>query len=176
VVDDRRSYRDRRKSDRDEDASGLLFVVFGCGEYQFAIAKDKVLAIAAPPRLIPVPYSRPWFAGIASIHGYVASVTDLSGYLGLTAALDKDSARVLLLRHNGSYIGLLVDAVFGVMECQPCERSRGLYPLDVEQFVTGQRCADGQCYDEFDSQHLLNDQRFLDAIDGSMMSSSMALS
>ena len=171
MVEDRRSYRDRRKVDRDEDDSGSLFVIFGCAEYQFAIAKDTVLAISAQPRLVPVPFSQPWFSGMASIHGYVASVTDLSAYLGLPAARDKDSARLLLFKHDGSHVGLLVDSVLGVMECQHCERSRAFYPLDIEQYMTGQRCADGQCYDEFDLQRLLNEQRFLDAIDSSMVSS-----
>lgn len=170
-MEDRRSHRDRRKSDRDEVGNSSLFVIFGCADYRFAIAKDKVLAIGAQPRLVPVPLSQPWFGGVASVHGYVASITDLSAYLGLAAARDQDGARLLLFEHDGSHTGLLVDAVEGVIECQPCERSRAFYPLDIEQYMMGQRCADGHCYDEFDLQRLLNEQRFLDAIDRSLVSS-----
>ena len=164
-MEDRRSYRDRRKSDRFNLDAGELFVVFRCADYQFVIANSDILSVTAQPRLVPIPRSQPWFAGVASVDGYTTSVTDLCAYLGLQAAQGKAHARLLLLKHNEHYIGLLVDAVVGVMECQPCERSRAFYPLEVEQFMISQRCADGQCYDEFDVRRLLNERRFYDAVE-----------
>ncbi|MBL1432089.1 MAG: hypothetical protein COC09_04490 [Gammaproteobacteria bacterium] len=168
-MEDRRRYTDRRKTGRDQEQNELLYAIFVCGDYRFAIAKEHILAISVQPNVVPMPFSRSWFIGIASIHGYIASVTDLSAYLGLSAACEKDGARVLLLGHDGCHFGLLVDAVQGVMECQPCERSRAFYPLDIEQYMQGQRCADGQCFDQFNVKQLLNEQRFLDAIDRSQL-------
>ncbi len=173
-MEDRRSSRDRRKADRDQEVNGLLYAIFDCGEYHFAIAKNKILAISVQPSFVPMPHAQSWFVGICSIQGYVASVTNLREYLGLPAVRDQDSTRVLLLKHDGGHVGLLVDAVLGVMECQPCERSRAFYPLNIEQYMLGQRCADGQCYDEFDWQRLLSEQRFLNAIDDSLMPLSKA--
>lgn len=164
-MEDRRRYSDRRRVDREHGANALLYVVFSCGEYRLAVAKDDVLAISTLPTLVPMPFSRSWFAGVASIHGYVANITDLSDYLGMAAALEQEANRVLLFKQGSDYCGLIVDAVSGVIECQPCERPRSFYPLDIEQYMQGQRCADGECYDEFDIYKLLAEQRFLDAID-----------
>lgn len=168
-MEDRRRYSDRRRVDREHGANALLYAIFSCGEYRFAVAKDHVLAISALPAIVPMPFSRSWFSGVASIHGYIASITDLSEYLAMPAASKQESSRVLLFKHGSDHFGLIVDAVHGVIECQSCERPRSFYPLDIEQYMQGQRCADGECYDEFDVYKLFAEERFLDAIDDTLM-------
>ena len=164
-MEERRSYQDRRKSDRYEYDNGELYVAFRCANYQFVVENKEVLSVTAPPKFIVIPKCQPWFVGVASINGYVSNVSDLSAYLNLEPALDQESARLLLLNHEDNTFGLLVDAVIGVIECQPCERSRAFYPLEVESFTVSQRCADGQCYDEFDIRRLFHEPGFLNAVE-----------
>lgn len=168
-MEDRRRHSDRRKNDRDQEDNGSLYAIVGCGNYRFALPKQNMLAINAQSNIVPMPFSKPWFAGVASIHGYIASVTDLSEYLDLPPARDKEGARVLLMEHDGSHFGLLVDAVHGVMQCLPCERSRAFYPLNIERYMQGQCCADGQYYDEFNIRQLLSEECFIDAIDSTLL-------
>lgn len=67
------------------------------------------------PAITPVPLTRPWFRGVASIRGNLFSVVDIGAFLGGGAATPGEQARLLLLSERfrmGS--ALLVDRSLGL--------------------------------------------------------------
>ncbi len=67
------------------------------------------------PGITPVPLTRPWFRGVASIRGNLFSVVDIGAFLGGGAATPGEQARLLLLSERfrtGS--ALLVDRSLGL--------------------------------------------------------------
>lgn len=160
---DRRSYRERRRYVRVPYPQGNVFAVFSCGDHEFAVARDELVAISEVPKLLRLPLVKPWFIGMASVHGYLVNVSDLSAYLGVGSAHGKEAARLLVVRRGNACFGLLVDRLRGIIECQPCQRPRALYPLIIEQYIVAQWCAAERCFDELDCQRLLQDAVFLNA-------------
>ena len=52
------------------------------------------------PAVTPVPLTRPWFKGVASIRGSLVSVIDFGAFLGLDATAPGEQARLLLLNER----------------------------------------------------------------------------
>ncbi len=105
---------------RDGVRSFVLFTVGGMG---LALPLDSVLEILRPPALVPIPLGPPSLEGLARRRGAVLPVIGLRRVLGLAGAGageggagdgEKKAARLLILRHNGQPVGLLVDRVSGL--------------------------------------------------------------
>jgi len=79
------------------------------------------------PGITPVPLTRPWFKGVASIRGNLFSVVDIGAFLGGAGAAPGEQARLLLLSERfrmGS--ALLVDRSLGLRNPeQLSERAAG---------------------------------------------------
>jgi twitching motility protein PilI len=67
------------------------------------------------PPITPVPLARPWFRGVANIRGNLYGVVDFSVFLGGTAAVASEQARLLLLSERYRMgCALLVDRSLGL--------------------------------------------------------------
>lgn len=90
------------------EGRGLLFPLATAGE------------IFSVPALLPVPHTRPWFAGVANLRGGLHGVVDLGAFLGLRGPHPagepwREQARVLALNPSlGSHCALLVDRLAGL--------------------------------------------------------------
>lgn len=90
------------------EGRGLLFPLATAGE------------IFQVPPLLPVPHTRPWFAGVANLRGGLHGVVDLGAFLGLRGPHPagepwREQARVLALNPGlGSHSALLVDRLAGL--------------------------------------------------------------
>lgn len=90
------------------EGRGLLFPLATAGE------------IFQVPTLLPVPHTRPWFAGVANLRGGLHGVVDLGAFLGLRGPHPagepwREQARVLALNPAlGSHSALLVDRLAGL--------------------------------------------------------------
>lgn len=90
------------------EGRGLLFPLATAGE------------IFQVPTLLPVPHTRPWFAGVANLRGGLHGVVDLGAFLGLRGPHPagepwREQARVLALNPGlGSHSALLVDRLAGL--------------------------------------------------------------
>ena len=77
------------------------------------------------PNLAPVPLTRSWFAGLASVHGELQAVVDFSIFCGGTATPRSPAARLLCVGPRfGSNAALLVERVHGL------KRADVLFPAD----------------------------------------------
>ncbi|WP_188260270.1 chemotaxis protein CheW [Azospirillum tabaci] len=97
------------------------FVFFTVGGMGLALPLDSVLEILRPPALVPIPLGPPSLEGLARRRGAVLPVIGLRRVLGLagtgeggTADGETKAARLLIVRHNGQPVGLLVDRVSGL--------------------------------------------------------------
>lgn len=67
------------------------------------------------PPLLPVPLTRPWFAGIANIRGLLYSVVDFAAWRGGAPTPRNAQARLLLIgARDGSHCALLVERALGL--------------------------------------------------------------
>ncbi|MDQ2103147.1 chemotaxis protein CheW [Azospirillum isscasi] len=92
------------------------FVLFTVGGMVLALPLDGVLEILRPPALVPIPLGPPSLEGLARRRGAVLPVIGLRRVLGLAGADagERKAARLLIVRHNGQPVGLLVDRVSGL--------------------------------------------------------------
>jgi twitching motility protein PilI len=97
-----------------------------CGQRWLVDLRDAGEVIPVPP-VTPVPLTRPWFRGVASIRGNLVSVIDFAAFLGIGAASAGEQSRLLLFNERfrmGS--ALLVDRSLGLRsDEQLSERARG---------------------------------------------------
>jgi twitching motility protein PilI len=87
--------------------------------------------IFAPVPIKPVPYAKPWLAGVANLRGGLFTVVDMAVYLGLRDAIahravQPQSRLVSLGADLGLNCALLVDRLAGL-------RSEDQLPLAAEQ-------------------------------------------
>ena len=134
---------------------GLLFPLASAGE------------IFSVPVLLPVPHTRPWFAGVANLRGGLHGVVDLAAFLGLRGPHPdgepwQDQARVLALNPAlGSHSALLVDRLAGLRS--PTQLAPGPEPDGPRPAFAGAvwRDAGGRDWQEIDLAALAAHPQFL---------------
>lgn len=113
------------------------------------------------PGITPVPLTRPWFRGVASIRGNLFGVVDIGAFLGAGSATPGEQARLLLLSERfrtGS--ALLVDRSLGLRNPEELEertRGQGRAPwirAEYDDALGGQ-------WRELDVAQLVQDPEFL---------------
>jgi len=75
------------------------------------------------PRLISVPFTKPWFCGVANVRGNLYSVTDMAAYQHSGAASGDINNRVLLVAERYAFnAALLVDRVLGLRDARKWQK------------------------------------------------------
>jgi twitching motility protein PilI len=113
------------------------------------------------PGITPVPLTRPWFRGVASIRGNLFSVVDLGAFLGGGAATPGEQARLLLLSERfrlGS--ALLVDRSLGLRNPEQLQERNGAQ-RHAPWIKAEHDDAQGQHWRELDVAQLVHDPEFL---------------
>ncbi|MET0104186.1 MAG: chemotaxis protein CheW [Sedimenticola sp.] len=67
-----------------------------------------------PDAITPVPGTKGWVVGIANIRGNLLPIIDLQVFLGGKHIVIGRRSRVLVINHNGLFVGLLVGDVQGM--------------------------------------------------------------
>ncbi len=116
------------------------------------------------PGITPVPLTRPWFRGVASIRGNLYSVVDIGAFLGGGASAPGEQARLLLLSERfrmGS--ALLVERSLGLRDPEAL-RQHGENAPRRPAFVRGVFAdAHGKLWKELDIPALVEHPAFLEA-------------
>jgi twitching motility protein PilI len=118
--------------------------------------------------LLPVPHTRPWFAGVANLRGGLHGVVDLGAFLGMpgrAAALAegaRDQARLVAFNPAiGLNCALMVDRLAGLRSAEQLQvdsESLGQRPAFAGQRL---RDADGRGWQEIVLSSLAQDDQFL---------------
>ena len=113
------------------------------------------------PGITPVPLTRPWFRGVASIRGKLFGVVDIGAFLGGAGAAPGEQARLLLLSERfrmGS--ALLVDRSLGLRNPEQL-RERAVNSRRVPWITAEYEDAQGAHWRELDVPRLVQDPEFL---------------
>jgi twitching motility protein PilI len=82
---------------------------------------DEVMPL---PKLAPVPFSKPWFRGVANVRGNLYGVVDMMAYGGSGAATGTVDNRIMLVaKHFEFNVALLVDRVLGLRDARAWRQS-----------------------------------------------------
>jgi len=147
---------------RDSRASALLGVQ--AGKRNWLIDLGEAGEILTVPPLAPVPLSKPWFRGLASVRGNLFGVIDFAAFHGDPPIAPLGQARLLLVgaRHNLN-CALLVSRALGLRSAEDFDSVSA--PADAEQPWIGAPLQDahGTPWSRLKVTALLNHPRFLDA-------------
>ena len=98
------------QQDRDNTWDG---VVFRLGPHRLTVGITEVDEILPLPQATPVPGSRDWLLGMASVRGNLVTIVDLGWFLYGSRTPITARTRLVLTRLQGRFLGLIVDEVFG---------------------------------------------------------------
>jgi twitching motility protein PilI len=152
-----------------EQTQTASWLAVECAGVGLLFSLKQASEIFAPVPIKPVPYAQPWLVGVANLRGGLATVVDLSVFLGLrepgVARLDAAAQRLVALSPDMSInCALLVDRLVGL---------RGDEHLVVEPAAAGDagkkprfagaclRDADGRLWQSLDLEALSRHEQFL---------------
>jgi twitching motility protein PilI len=137
------------------------------GSWNLLFSMDDVAEIIPVPRIITrVPGVKRWLLGIANLRGRVISVSDLRDLLTGRPMARLPGSQVVVLRSGEWDYGLLADEVIGMRHFGPQHRLPELDAVDVSlrPYVLEAFLSDNQYWLVFNSNRLLTDPVFLDAV------------
>jgi twitching motility protein PilI len=120
---------------------------------------DEVLTL---PTYTRVPGVKPWLNGVANIRGRLLSVVDLGQMLGGAACSRSPKSRLLAIRKDDLYSGVVVDEVLGLQtfSSQEQQQSNAVAP-EVEPYVKGRFEKGDQHWTVFSLYQLVDAPEFL---------------
>lgn len=139
---------------------GLLFRV---GEISLLAPLEEVSEILEVPRDVTlVPGTKDWVFGIANNRGTLLPMFDLRAFLLGVATKRSGRNRVLVVRREGTPVGLLIGDVAGIRHCNAKSQMRNLpdLPDTLIPFTAGSFTL-GECsYPVFSVRQLTLDPKF----------------
>jgi twitching motility protein PilI len=156
----------RMQAARSEQRNAAWLAVEAAG-HGFLVPLAQAGEIFAVGELLPLPHTRPWFAGVANLRGGLHGVVDLAAFLGLRDAGPgegpvRDAARLLALNAGlGALCALRIDRLAGLrnldqMSLQP--QPPGARPGFAKAVW---RDAEGRPWQELDLAALAAHEQFL---------------
>lgn len=144
-----------------EQPSAASKLGFVAGGRHWLAELNQINEVVTVNTLTPVPWAKPWFAGVASVRGAIYGCTDLGAYFGLSEPLEGEECRLVLAHPRyGVNAGLRIQEALGL---------RGVATMrhlgtDTETAVVGRWLdGDGTEWHEIDMERLLADPTFLRA-------------
>jgi purine-binding chemotaxis protein CheW len=98
------------------DPAGRDHVVVRLGDGRYAVRATDVAEVTPVPTLTRVPGTPRWVRGVANWRGHVLPVVDLRPVLGVTEPVLPSSARMIVLVAGDIEVGILAEAVDGLLE------------------------------------------------------------
>jgi purine-binding chemotaxis protein CheW len=97
----------------------LQLVCFQLRQQEMALPIDDVRETVPLRPITPVFLTPPWLAGIFSLRGDIVPAIDLAPWLGLPRIVASDDSRIVVVRHDGKVVGLLVDRLAELRSLDP---------------------------------------------------------
>ena len=125
------------------------------GEDLWLVEMSDISEVLPLPPITTVPFTKPWYCGVANVRGTVYSVVDLAAFMGKADVLRDGRSRVLLVAQKFAFnSGLLVNRVLGLRNIHTWQRSE----VDgMVQYMDTQ----GQIWQQLNISRLLQQPDFL---------------
>ncbi len=95
------------------------YVLFRLGVTRFAVPILQTLRIVRLSEITRVPRAPAFLEGVINFQGQAVPVVDLRKRLALPAVEQSAAARILIVELEGQIVGMLVDAVDGILRLPP---------------------------------------------------------
>ncbi|WP_460479990.1 chemotaxis protein CheW [Comamonas humi] len=151
---------------REQKVSGAAWLAVKAAGQGYLLPLSQSGEVLPWSGVTPVPYTKPWMLGVASLRGLLLTVVDLALMLGQPARRTEgfyaEAKLVVLNPLLGVHAALLVEQLEGLRRVQDFARSQP--PADeAPPFVSASYVAvDGQAWQELDLQKLAESRDFLD--------------
>ncbi len=141
-------------------------VLFGLAGHELLAPMAEVSEITKPLPFTTIPGTKGWVLGIGNIRGDLLPIIDLTGFL-LSKNIwigegEGKYQRVLVIRGEGLYVGLLVESVMGMKQYEPVQReeeSKMSVPA-LRKFLDGAYKDGVKAYPVFRLSRLATDDAF----------------
>ena len=142
-----------------DDWRGLAFRLAG---HIYVAPMSEVDEVLTLPACTKVPGVKSWLNGVANIRGRLLSVVDLGGMLGKQPCVNSTKSRVLTIRKDDLYSGVIVDEVLGLQTFSSQQQSdMKLADSEAEDFIVGSFEKEGQYWSVFSLHQLAEAPEFL---------------
>lgn len=137
-------------------------VAFRLGELRLVAPLAQVKEILEYPDTSRVPGAQAWVRGIANVRGTLLPIMDLNGFL-FGGETGRRQSRALVIEHEGSAVGLLVNEVLGMRHLRPDDETALPEGLDarLRPFVTTAFQHGTEVFPVFDFRGLLESPDFM---------------
>ncbi len=95
----------------------MQFTCFYLGDTLYGYEIDLVQEINDELNITKVPLSPDYVMGIMNLRGQIITVIDQKKKLGLSSSSSPESSRVIIIKSQNEYIGLMVDKIAEVITC-----------------------------------------------------------
>lgn len=112
-----------------KDAPGAQISTLGIriAGRNWLVEMGDIAEVLPLPPLTTVPFTKPWFRGLANVRGKLYSVVDMAAYEQSGVASGDAGNRVLLVAgRHGINAALLVDCVLGLRDARKWQQSVGI--------------------------------------------------
>lgn len=135
-----------------EQASTLGILV---GHHHCLVDMAEISEILPVPLITPVPFTKPWYCGVANVRGSLYGIIDLNAYPDQPPSPREAANRVLLLAQRFAFnTGLLVSRVLGLRHTEKWLRRE-------ENGIVRYTDENGQDWHKLDVGQLLQQPEFL---------------
>ncbi len=127
----------------------------------YVIPLNELSEVLDVPECTKLPRVKSWIRGLANVRGRLLPIIDLADFLGGSLAGSVRDRRVLVLDMDGTYVGLIVDAVQGIksLAVDQYKEARNNGPL--VHFIDGSFREENRELPLFCAHKLIEDGQFL---------------
>jgi len=125
----------------------------------------EVSEILDTPPYTRVPGVKPWVVGIANVRGGLLPLMDLKRFVTGEPTGNLNSARVMVVNHNGLHTGLIVEEIQGMRHFSINEQAYELPDVNnhLKPYIKQAFQKDNSYWPVFSMYALVEDERFLHA-------------
>lgn len=142
--------------------NGVLFCI---GDYELVASMTDIIEISDVPPLTHIPKVKQWVLGLSNMRGNLLLIIDLANFLLPAESRAKEAGQLLVIRHEGSPLGLRVDKVVGMRHYPETDRTGDTphLPASLNRFVTEGFVDQDKIRPVFSFTRLTQDPLFQDA-------------
>jgi twitching motility protein PilI len=148
---------------------GQSWLAVECRGHGLLLPLEQAGEIFPPASLMPVPHTRPWFAGVANLRGGLHGVVDLARFLGLpdlpANEASREQSRLVAFSHGlGLNCALLVDRLAGLRSTEQLKTDDSADAARPAFAPTRWLDAAGRSWQSLDLAALARDEQFLSIV------------